>query len=125
LSAISFANSQPNTYHNNDMLCLSSNEEVIVPQLLNCELSMPSVSHTSLLDNSLTQRFVCNECELSFLTKYKLTRHQYVHKPHSKPLKCTWIGCERRFRSRYDRNRHHVTHTGTFDKFITSILMSK
>ena len=56
--------------------------------------------------------FQCEHCHRLFANKYKLKRHEFVHKPQSKPYKCIWEGCEQRFRATFDMKRHLVTHTG-------------
>lgn len=107
LSELSFCNSKSTTNQNNDIYSLNSNDELIIPQLLSSEMSKSVSFHSNLL----TEKYICNECNRCFATKYKLTRHEFVHKPNSKPMKCTWIGCERRFRGRFDLKRHFLTHT--------------
>ncbi|CAG2179992.1 unnamed protein product [Oppiella nova] len=106
---------KPNTVHTYASLASTSAataaEELIVPHLLhnNSNTASEPSSHSP---SPTGQTFVCLYCHRVFASKYKLKRHEFVHKPLSKPFKCPWSECDLRFRSSFDMRRHLVTHTG-------------
>ncbi|CAG2109943.1 unnamed protein product [Medioppia subpectinata] len=104
---------KPNTVHTYSSLA-SMADELIIPQMLDTggNGSSPDQTSQSGGQTSSGQTLVCLYCHRSFASKYKLKRHEFVHKPLSKPFMCPWNGCELRFRSSFDMRRHLVTHTG-------------
>ena len=88
-----------------------SNYDALLPE--------PKPPRLSEEDHSALQEFRCLPCNQRFTTNRALRRHLREGKAHlgpgndaSKPYRCTWEGCVKRFRRESNRERHEKEQHG-------------
>ena len=67
------------------------------------------MSQNHKLWHSSDLKFKCNVCSRHFPFQSELTSHQAIHLDNKK-VKCTYLGCQGKYKTKEEYNRHYKTH---------------
>lgn len=89
---------------------------------INSKVSTKSAYSTYINQMDFYYFKVCEICDKTFATNYKLTEHMRSHSTES-PFKCSHEGCNKSFRSKIGRTQHEAKHTGIKNIAFLSIIL--